>query len=282
MIGVEEIAIPDIIGRYGVLLLDAFGVLVNSAGALNGAADLIGRLNASKTPYFILTNDASRLPATAAAKYQRYGLGIDPEQIITSGILLKDFFAARHLAGANCVVLGSGDSLRYVEAAGGRIVSPDDSFEVLVVCDEEGFPFLETIDKVLSALFQKIDRRENVQLILPNPDLIYPKADHSFGITSGSIALMLEAALQLRYPHRRDLHFERLGKPYPGIFAEAMRRSGRKDMVMIGDQLETDIRGANAFGIDSIWVTGGVAMAEGTALATELRPTYYLRSIIMG
>src|SRR2546425_7183072 len=162
---IPEITIASLIDRYDVLLLDAYGVLVNSSGALPGAAELTHRLSESGKPYYILTNDASRLPTTAAAQYRACGLTIDPDRIITSGLLLKGHFAAQRLVGARCAVLGPGDSLRYVEDAGGRIVSPSDAFDVLVIADESGFPFLETVDATLSALFHALDRRQRVHLL---------------------------------------------------------------------------------------------------------------------
>ena len=98
-------------------------------------------------------------------------------------------------------------------------------------------------------------------------------------MASGSVAVMFEAALRLRYPSRRDLTFERLGKPHEAIFAEALRRSGTRDMVMIGDQLETDIRGARAFGLDAVLVATGVTPDGAAGVPAEIRPTYLLRSL---
>jgi HAD superfamily hydrolase (TIGR01450 family) len=269
---IPEITIDQILERYAVLLLDAYGVLVHSTGALPGASEFIDRLKRSGKAYYLLTNDASKLPETAAARYCRFGLPLDAERIITSGTLLQRYFAEHQLAGARCVVLGPQDSRRYVEMAGGRVVSATDRFEVLVICDEAGFSFLETVDAVLAGLFYKIERQETFHLMLANPDVIYPKADGGFGITSGSIAIILEAALQRRYPNGRGMRFVRLGKPEAAIFEEALRRSGTRDMVMIGDQLETDIRGADAFGLDSVWIAGGVSSAQLPAV----RPTYWM------
>jgi len=91
--------------------------------------------------------------------------------------------------------------------------------------------------------------------------------------------MMFEAALQARYPDRTDLHFTRLGKPYEAIFAEAVRRSGTRNMVMLGDQLATDIRGARAFGLDAVLVGTGVTTAVLPTTPVHLRPTYRLRSL---
>jgi len=279
MIDLHEITIEALMSRYAVLLLDAYGVLVNSTGALPGAAGLIDELNRSGKPYYLLTNDASKLPRTAASRFQGYGLEIAPERIITSGGLLKNYFKTHNLSGARCAVLGPEDSAQYTRDAGGEVVSPANGFDVVVIGDEAGFPFVDTVDMVLTELFHKVERQETFNLVLPNPDLIYPKADRGFGITSGSIALIIEAALQLRYPRRPDLRFERLGKPNADIYKEALRRSGTENMVMIGDQLETDIRGANAFGLDSVLVGTGITDLRTVGLPEHLQPTYRLRSI---
>ncbi len=278
MTAVPETDVAALMRRYDVLLFDAYGVLVHSAGALPGAAELVDRLNTAAKPYYILTNDASKLPATAAARYQGYGLAIDAERIITSGLLLERHFAAHHLAGARCVVLGTEDSRRYVSGAGGAIVGPRESFDVLVVADEFGYPFLETVDQALSGLFRAIDRQHAIHLVLPNPDLIYPAPD-GFGIAAGSIALVFEAALRLRYPHRSDLRFTRLGKPHAAIFAEALRRAGTRNMVMVGDQLEADIGGAHDFGLDAVLVDTGINTHALSTAPTRLHPTYLLRSL---
>ena len=270
--------------RYSAILFDAYGVLAGSDHVVPEAPAAIDRLNAIGKPYFVLTNDASTLPERRAARYAEMGLRIAPERIITSGGLLAAHFAERGLAGARCAVLGTADSAAYVERAGGAVVaSPHtDDFDALIIGDQAGFPFLETVDAVLSALFRRIDAGRDVHLIMPNPDLIYPEGE-GFGFASGSVGLIFESALALRYPERRDLRFARLGKPRPAMFAEAARRSGTRDMAMIGDTPDTDIRGANAFGIASALVdTGIAALGASVALPESDAPTYRLRSLAPG
>lgn len=273
---VPEVTVDELIDRYAVLLLDAYGVLVTSGSALPGAAAFVARLHRLDKPYFVLTNDASKLPATAAARFRRYGLAIDEARFITSGQLLPEYFAHHGLVGAPAVVLGTADSVVYVARAGGRPVSPAEEFDVVVAADESGFPFVETVDAVLSALVRGFDAGRTLRLVCPNPDLVYPTPG-GFGIASGTVALILEAALALRYPHEPP-RFTRLGKPFAPIFEEALRRSGTRDMVMIGDQLETDIRGARAFGLDAVLVTTGIS-STATVPPDDVRPTYLLRSL---
>ena len=270
---------PDaLIERYDALLFDAYGVLVHQEGPLPGAADVLWRLYRLGKPFFIVTNSAARLPEQAAERYQAFGLPIEPEQIVSAGALLKPYFHDTGLIGRRCVILGPEGTFRYVEQAGATPVGPTEDFDAVVIGDQVGFPFLDSVDAVLSRLIDKFDRGEAPPLILPNPDLIYPKA-HGFGITCGALALMLEAALRQRYPDRDDTRFVALGKPETPIFAEAARRAGSRHLVMIGDQLDTDIRGACRFGIDSALITGGVARLEGIGQRSAWRPTYRLASL---
>jgi HAD superfamily hydrolase (TIGR01459 family) len=267
----------ELMDRYEVLLLDAYGVLVSLDGAMPGAAAFIAELNRRQKPYWLLSNTAARLSAHAAARYQGFGLAISPERILTSGTLLVDHFQAAGLVGRRCLVLGPEDSREYVRLAGGQPVAIGKDFEVLVLADQAGFPLLETLDWLLSTLIEKLDQGQSVPMLLPNPDLFYPKAA-GYGITAGSLAVLLEAALAQRYPGRGDLRFVRLGKPYPGLFEAAARRAGTRDMVLIGDQLETDIEGAADFGIDSVLVLGGVSSLAALS-GSKASPTWLLRSL---
>lgn len=269
----------ELIERHAVLLLDAYGVLVGTAGALPGARELIARLNRAQKPYYILTNDASKLPETASRRYHGFGLDIEPGRIVSAGTLLPACLAGRGLKGSRCAVLGTEDSLRFVERAGGVPVPIGEDFETLVLCDENGFPFLDGIDRTLSTLYARLDRGDGVHLILPNPDLVFLKSAGDFGIAAGTMALMFESALALRYPDRPGLEFIRLGKPHATIFEEVLRRSGTRDMVMIGDQLATDIRGAREFGLPAALLAGGISTEVPADLPEALRPTYLLESL---
>jgi ribonucleotide monophosphatase NagD (HAD superfamily) len=63
------------------------------------------------------------------------------------------------------------------------------------------------------------------------------------------------------------------GKPYAPIFdlavEEASRLAARKftrrDILMIGDGPETDVRGAADYGIDCLFITGGIMLGDDSA-----------------
>ena len=277
---IPHTTLGGLIDRFEVILFDSFGVLAGSDYVVPGAVEAIERLNALGKPYFVLTNDASALPETHSARYGGMGLDIDAARIITAGSMLTAHFADLGLDGSRCVVLGTEDSARYVRAAGGEVTPFEDDFDVLVIGNQRGFPFLEATRAVLSTLFRKIDRGEKPHLVAPNPDLIFPDGK-GFAFASGSLARMFESALALRYRDRPGLRFTRLGKPHPGMFEEAARRSGSRDMVMIGDTPDTDARGANDFGIASVLVETGVATTDLSTLSEPDRPDYRMRSLAL-
>lgn len=273
-------SLDDILSRYDVLLFDAYGVLVHADGALPGAAELIARLRAEGRETLVLTNDASRTPEQCAARYRDLGLPVDAPMVISSGSLLAGWYQAQGLVGAPTIVLGTAGSRLLVERAGGAPIPPSEAGPctslVVALCDEAFEPFLPLLDDTLSAVILALERGAQLRLVVPNPDLLYPRGGGGFGLTTGAVAAMLEGALRAKLGQAPG--FERLGKPHPPMFEEARRRSGGSRLVMFGDTMETDILGAARAGIDSVLVQTGVSAPPGPDAA--LRPTWVLRSLV--
>ena len=276
---VPEITARELVERYDAVLLDSYGVLVDSEGALEHAAAFIDFLRERRKPHLVLTNDASRLLETAQARYRGLGLAIDADRILTSGRLLERYFELEGLQGAHCAVLGPEDSRVQVTRAGGRVFAPEHEAHVLVVCDDEGYPFLPTLERVLGWLYARIDRGAPVRLVLPNPDLVYPKGLGRVGLTAGAVAHTIEAALRVRFGDRAP-SFERLGKPHAPMFDRARQVLGLPEhakIAMLGDQLATDVAGALDAEMDAVLVGTGLTNVD--AIPDGPRPTWILRDL---
>jgi HAD superfamily hydrolase (TIGR01450 family) len=272
----RPVTIAELLASHDGLLLDAYGVLVDGAGALPGARELIEGLNRRATPFAVVTNDASRSPATYVRRFAGLGMEIAAHQIITSGSLLPAYFRERGLAGARTIVLGTADSFAFVREGGGVPVDivPGVEIDAVAICDDAGTPFLEGIDLSLSAVVRAVEAGRRPALVLPNPDLVYPKGGGELGFTAGAMALLVEAALARRFPEL-GLVFDRIGKPAPHLFLAARQRLGVERVVMIGDQLETDIAGAQAAGVPAA-LLAGVSRWDGRAAIT---PDYLLADL---
>jgi HAD superfamily hydrolase (TIGR01450 family) len=277
----SPITVDELLDRYDVFFLDAYGVLVAAGGPLPGAAAFLERLERAGKASLIVSNDASRSPATSATRYRGFGLPVHADRILTSGLLLRGHFESAGLIGARCIVLGTEDSRDYVREAGGVPVTfTDDSASVVVVADDDGYPFLESVNDVATVLLRRLARGEQTSLVLPNPDVVFPSGPDTFGITSGAIAAALEAVLRIRDVSGTHA-FVPLGKPHRPMFEAAAGRFpgvDRRRMVMMGDQLGTDILGAQRFGIDSVLLETGVARLAQLA-SSEVRPTWTMTGL---
>lgn len=274
----QSITAAQLIERYDGFLLDAYGVLVTSGGPVSGANSFLAAIREAGKPYVILTNDSSRLPESAKDAYLARGVDIGDAPVVTSGSLLDGYVERHGLAGQKCFVLGPPDSHTYAERAGMELVSAGEDAELVVIGDQSGFDFLPTVDDTLTMIVRRLSAGDSIRLALPNPDRIYPKSSGAFGVASGAIAAMFEASLEASFGNDGPT-FDRLGKPYPPIFRRAIERLGevsRDRTVMVGDQLETDIRGANGVGIDSALAATGVARGVGG----DVRPTWLLEAFV--
>lgn len=273
----RRLDLDGVLARHRAVLLDAYGVLVDGTRALPGAAALIARLQREGRPWLVVTNDASRSPNRSAARYQALGLPIPPERIQTSGMLLE----REPIQGQRLLVLGPPDSRAYVAAAGAIAVGPEaevdpERVDGVVIGDESGFDFVPGMDAALTLALHRLGRDLPLTLLLPNPDLVYPKSAGAFGLAAGSMAVTLEAALELRHPNDPRARFRRLGKPFAPIFHAALARLGETDAVMIGDQLATDIAGARRAGLYAALVDSGVG---GAPPDPALAPHYRLSNL---
>lgn len=276
----EIVNLESMADTYDGFLFDAYGVIFDGKGLIRGAADAWRYLKSRGKGCWVLTNGSSRSINDTVEHYRKIGFELTENELINSASLIAPYFREKGLTGEACAVLGTEGSRAYVRAAGGTVVDPlnSDDYSVVIIANQTEYPLLDTLEAVLSQVITRVEKAQPHHLILTNPDLIYPHAQRRFGLTAGSLALMLEAAFKARLGPDAPL-FEKLGKPYPRIYEEAIRRAGSSRLLMIGDQLETDIRGAAAVGLDSVLVGTGLVRTElWKPSDTDPRPNYILHS----
>lgn len=278
--------IEDLILQYDALLLDAYGVLVNGKGSLPYAKEFMNHLEETKKDYLIVTNNASSSTYAIAKSFEKNGLLIPEEKILSSGSLLSPWMRENFRNDSPRVLfMGGFESQELLQEASCYITNVKDykensleNYDVLVICTQEEKDFRSNFEKLMSYLFQAEERNSFPQIILPNPDLIYPKDEKNFGIVSGMIAHMLEGALRLRFP-RKTFNIEALGKPGSYIFEKAKEKFPGKKLLMVGDQIETDVKGAHKVGIHSALMLGGVVCEKNLDDKGAYQPRFLLESL---
>ena len=245
----------DVADGFDGFLFDSFGVLNVGDTAIAGAAGCLAELRSRGKRIRVLTNAASYTGDAAKSKYDRLGLDIARDEIVSS----RDVTFS-HLAGI-------ADGLTW-----GAIAAEDDSFEdapevrifdILAGSaswdDAEGFLFLSSVrwtEPLQERLVETLRRRPR-PVVIGNPDLVAPRED----------GLTIEPGFWAHDIQDRTGVVPRLfGKPYSEAFDIALQGMGPGRYAMIGDTLHTDILGGQGAGLATILVTDhGIFAGQDTA-----------------
>ena len=280
------IDIEAIFDHYDAVFFDAYGVLVDGIDALPNAEQLVNIMNASAMNYFIVTNDASKSIESLSNKFQSQGMRIPVERIVNSGSLISGYYRDEGLVGRPTLVLGTKDSRTYVSGSCAKILSLDSNSEpdVILFTHSSPYDWESTLKHLLNLVSKRFKQKKPVRMVLPNTDFIYQDGKADFGMGAAAFVETLEEALMRLHGKHEVLRAAKLGKPHPPIFTEAIRRAGSNNVIMIGDQLETDILGANNLGLDSAVVTTGINKRsnpkEFKDMPDDLTPRYILTSLV--
>jgi NagD protein len=228
------------------LLIDMDGVIYKEDKLLPEAAAFVQFLIETGTPFLFLTNNSAPTPEDLVIKLKHLGIpGLSARNFYTSAINTADFLRETH-PGCTAFVLGeSGLSAALLEAK-----IPNDTIHPSYVIVGEGNPSSERIAKAHELIEQ------GARLVATNPDNWCPFKGNQTRPGAGALASYLEASTGQR------AYF--LGKPNPYMFFRARRRlqSGTREVMMVGDTMETDIRGAIEIGMQACLVLSGSTRLE--------------------
>jgi ribonucleotide monophosphatase NagD (HAD superfamily) len=272
-----------LMARYDTILLDVMGVLLGPDGPLPHSVAFLEAMNAAGRPYFLLTNIASESEAGVHARLARQGLPVrGPQAVVSAGATAGRILQAQWPAGTRVACLGPAAAARAAVPETCRLVEHRSRapFDVLLLLDDEGFDFRPDIEHVLGG-FTRAHRagRALPTILLANPDPVYPARTAPYALGPGLIAEMLARALVALYGKAPQTI--QIGKPAYPLFAEAFERGCSGRTILIGDQIDTDIAGAEDSGIDSALIATGVNSAADLAKAGARRPTYLLQNLAL-
>ena len=237
--------LSSIAGNYDIFYIDLWGVIHNGINLHKNAIEALKEITKAKKQYVLLTN-APRPNKTVKSFLEKMGMHKEiREKVYSSGEaaliylkknLLDDKFY--HLGPARDIDL-------FLDFKKNKTEDIKESSYLLCtgLFEEQG----EDLD-YYNELFKK---HINKKMICTNPDLIVDRGDKR-ELCAGSVALIFEKM------GGEVIYF---GKPFPEVYSQSINNKEKKAL-SIGDNLNTDIKGANLLNYDSLLISNGVHKDE--------------------
>lgn len=284
-------SLADIADRYDALFCDLWGCVHDGIRPFDAAIDALRGFREAGGSVVLLTN-APRPRASVEKQLERMGLPRDTwDTIATSGDSARAAML-RGAVGRKVWFMGEGHDLTFFEPM--ALVPDAVEIERVDLREAEGIvctgPFDPHADPATLRPELLLAKTRGLKLLCANPDIVVDRGETREWCAGAVAQLYTEMGGESLY----------FGKPHPPVYdlaRERLRQLGLSvpdDRILaIGDGIRTDVQGGAGEGIDTLFITGGLARTETgttdqpdpalleTFLAAEQRsPTYaigYLR-----
>jgi 4-nitrophenyl phosphatase len=231
------------LASYNAFLIDLDGCLRYGLEPAPGALPLLRTLRALGKSVMVLTNTSAKGADGLAEELRRIGFDLPPAAIQTTFDA-----AAEHLhyrfGPTKVLCIGTPALQERLRREGHDVLPFHRCREARAVVVGRDLEF--NIDRMVAAA-KAID--EGAAFIALNMDVRLPIEGGDFTAAAGPLVAAI-SMLAYRQP-------EVLGKPSPAFFELALRRLGAqaREAVMIGDNVETDIKGGRGAGLFTVLTT---------------------------
>jgi HAD superfamily hydrolase (TIGR01459 family) len=254
----------DLLARYDVLFCDVWGVLHDGHRAFLEACEALQRFRAAGGTVILVSN--------APVPKERVARMLDLRSVPREAwddIIASGEIALRHIAEkgyARLFAIGPTDrDAATFERLRAELVALEEAEAIL--CTGLNDDLKETADDYRALLERARARR--LPLVCANPDLVVDVGGRQY-VCAGAIADLYE---------RMDGEVFWAGKPHANAYdaaqaaAERIRGAAvpRDRIIAVGDSLRTDLKGADAAGIDAVFIASGIHRDE-TMGSGELSP----------
>jgi len=237
--------LKSIADHYDIFYIDLWGVVHNGVTLHKNAIEALEEITKSKKNYVLLTN-APRPNRSVNLFLEKMGMNKEiREKVYSSGeaslshlkknFLNKKFF---HLGPPR-------DFDLFLDFKKDKTKDIKESSYLLCtgLFENQG----EDLDYYKELLKEHINKK----MICTNPDLIVDKGKKR-ELCAGSVALVFE---------KMGGKVTYFGKPFPAVYNQSINNKDKK-ILSIGDNLNTDIKGANLLNYDSLLISNGIHKDE--------------------
>ncbi|WP_028935428.1 HAD-IIA family hydrolase [Pseudonocardia spinosispora] len=242
------------------LLFDLDGTLFRGATAVPGAVSAVASAAERGVRICYLTNNGSRSGAQVVEHLRGLGFPATEPEVVTSGQGAARILADRLPRDSTVLVVGTEALAAEVTGLGLRVVERAEDAAAVVQGHSPKTGWADLAEAALAIRAGALWVACNVDATLPDERGLLPGNGAMVAAVAkatGSVPLVA-------------------GKPEVPLFDEAVRRTGARRPLVVGDRLDTDISGANGAGLPSLLVLTGVADAHAvlTTGQENERPTY--------
>jgi 4-nitrophenyl phosphatase len=228
------------LARSRGVVFDLDGCIWNGSAVTPGARELIAALRRSGRGVAFLTNNSRATARDIHSRLDAAGIEADVDRVLTPLEILGEVIRARH-GSSRVLVIGALEMAAVVQAAGHEVLAPERYREATVVAIGNDFDL--TYGRLTAACRAVA---AGAAFITPNLDPRLPVEDGDFLPGCGALV----AAVAVAAGRRPEV----VGKPEAPLFEIALARLGRaaSETVMVGDSLESDVRGGRAAGMRTV------------------------------
>jgi HAD superfamily hydrolase (TIGR01458 family) len=223
------------------VLLDIEGVLLTSSTAFPGAARTVEELRRRDLPVRFVTNTTSATSARIAATLVQAGIEVRAGELFTAAAVTAAYLQEHH-PDARCLVLNDGAN---ADLAGVRMADPDDASADVVVVGGGGPAFSwKQMNVALNCLMG------GASLVAMHGAPVW-RTGEGYCLDGGAYVRMLEECT--------GASAVVAGKPAPHMFLAAAESTGAtpERLLMVGDDLDSDVLAAQAVGMVGVQVRTG-------------------------
>ena len=241
----DKEGLSSIVDNYQLFYIDLWGVVHNGVSLHSEAINALKEITKKGKDYILLTN-APRPNHAVKSFLEKLGMEKEiREHVFTSGEAAL-VYLKKNLFNSNFFHIGPPrdfDLFKNFEKMKSNQIEKCDYILCTGLFDDHN----EDLKYYKNLLEKNIKKK----MICTNPDLIVDKG----GIRefcAGSVAMIFEKI------GGEVIYF---GKPYPEVYNQSTDNKNKK-ILAIGDNLNTDIKGANLLNYDSMIITNGVHKEE--------------------
>ncbi|MBF0780058.1 MULTISPECIES: TIGR01457 family HAD-type hydrolase [unclassified Granulicatella] len=247
--------------RYKGYLIDLDGTLYIGKKRLYEAEQFINTLLKKDIPFLCVTNNSTRSPNRIALFLkEKFNIIIDESFIYTSGLASIDYLKKQTIE--RIMVIGEDDLKQQIVEAGFIL---DNCSPQMVIQGLDRACYYNQIKEACFAI------QQGATYVLTNSDEQYP-TEKGFIPGAGAIAKIIIATTKIT-PLL-------IGKPSSIIMNGAVNKIGlaKQDLLMIGDNYNTDILAGINNGIDTLLTLTGVTQRKDLA-RVDIQPTYIVNHL---